>query len=117
MVLYRELDPQLPDLGWERPLPLMVTADAVHAIHKCSDAGALGAMAGAARAFWGGAGGVAIALALGALFSVVGLTVAAAISFGVVAPMALATIEARRRALQWQAVIEARLTVLGAALP
>lgn len=116
MVLYIQLDPQLPDLGWERPIPLPLTAAAVRAIHQCTDAGALGAMAGVARAFWGGAGGIAIALALGALFSVVGLAVAAAISFGVVAPMALATIEARRRALQWQAVIEARLTVLGAAL-
>jgi hypothetical protein len=115
MVLYRELDPQLPDLGWERTLPLAVTADAVRAIHECSDAGALGAMAGAARSYWAAAGGIAIGTSFGAAFLALGWDIAAAVAFALVAPAALATIEARRRARQWQAVIEARLTVLGAA--
>ncbi len=115
MVLYRELDPQLPDLGWERSLPLLVTADAVRAIHACSDAGALGAMAGAARSYWAAAGGIAIGATFGAAFLVLSWDVAAAIAFGLVAPAALGTIEARRRALQWEAVIEARLAVIGKA--
>lgn len=112
MVLYRELDPHLPDLGWDRVLPLALTPAAVRAVHECADAGALGAMAAAARSYWGAAGGIVMTIALGAVFCVLGLTVAAAISFGLFAPMALATMETRRRARQWQAVIEARLTVL-----
>ena len=115
MVLYRELDPQLPDLGWERSLPLAVTAEAVRAIHECSDAGALGAMAGAARSYWSAAGGIAIGASFGAAFLALGWDIAAAVAFALVAPATLATIEARRRARQWQAVIEARLAVLGAA--
>jgi len=117
MVLYRELDPQLPSLGWDRSLPSQVTADAVRAIHSSTDAGALGAMAGAARSYWSAAGGIAISVALGVVFLAVGLNIAAAIAFAVFVPAALATIEARRRALQWQAVIEARLVVLGATRP
>jgi len=54
---------------------------------------------------------------LGVVFLAVGLNIAAAIAFAVFVPAALATIEARRRALQWQAVIEARLVVLGATRP
>lgn len=115
MILYLELDPQLPDLGWDRPLPLVVTADAVRAIHECSDAGALGAMAGAARSYWASAGGIAIGASLGPAFLALGWGIAAAVAFASVAPAALGTIEARRRARQWQAVIEARLVVLGAA--
>ena len=115
MVLYRELDPHLPDLGWQRQLPLALTADAVRAIHECSDAGALGAMAGAARSYWAAAGGIAIGGALGPAFLALGWNLAAAIAFAAVAPATLVTIEARRRARQWQSVIEARLAVLGSA--
>ena len=115
MVLYRELDAQLPDLGWERPLPLVVTGDAVRAIHECTDAGALGAMAGAARSYAASAGGIAIGASLGAGFVALDWAVAAAVAFFAVAPAALVTIEARRRARQWQSVIEARLVILGAA--
>lgn len=113
MVLYRELDPLLPDLGWERPLPRAVTADAVRAIHACTEAGALGAMAGAARSFWAAAGGVAMGLGFGVALLALGKETASAGLFAMAVPAALLTIEARRRALQWQAVIEARLTVLG----
>jgi hypothetical protein len=115
MVLYRELDPHLPDLGWDRSLPLPVTADAVRAIHACADAGALGAMAGAARSYWSAAGGIAIGASLGAACLALGWNIAAAVLFAMVAPATLATIEARRRARQWQGVIEARLTILGGA--
>lgn len=114
MVLYRELDPRLPDLGWERPIPLAVTVDAVRAIHECDDPAALGAMAGAARSFWATAGGVAIGISFGAALLARGSNTGAAIAFAAVAPFALLTIETRRRARQWQAVIEARITVLGA---
>ncbi len=113
MVLYRELDPLLPDLGWDRALPLVMTADAVRSIHACTDAGALGAMAGSARSYWATAGAVAIGAPLGAAFLVLGWNTPAAVAFAVTAPAALVTIEARRRARQWQAVIEARLAVLG----
>ena len=113
MVLYSELDPRLPDLGWERLIPMVVTVDAVRAIHECDDPAALGAMAGAARSFWAAAGGVAIGVSLGAALLALGSDTGAAIAFAAVAPAALLTIEARRRARQWQAVIEARITVLG----
>lgn len=115
MVLYRELDAQLPDLGWDRYLPVPLNADAVRAIHECADAGALGAMAGAARSYWSAAGGIAMGTSLGAACLALDWHLAAALLFAAVAPAALATIEARRRARQWQAVIEARLTILGAA--
>ena len=113
MVLYLDLDPLLPDLGWERPLPLPLTASAVRSIHQCTDAGALGAMAGAARSFWAAAGGGAIGISVGAALLALGSDTGAAIAFAAVAPSALLTIETRRRARQWQAVIEARIAVLG----
>lgn len=117
MVLYLELDPRLPDLGWERSLPRQVTADAVRAIHECTDAGALGAMAGAARSYWAAAGGIAISVAFAAAFFALGLDIAAVVACCAFVFATLPTIEARRRSLQWQAVIEARLMVLGAARP
>jgi len=117
MVLYRELDPQLPDLGWERSIPRPLTADAVRAIHECTDAGALGAMAGAARSYWAAAGGVAISIAFAAAFFATGLDMAVVVASVAFVLVALPTIEARRRALQWQAVIEARLVVLGSVRP
>jgi len=113
MALYSELDPGLPDLGWNRSLPLYVTADAARRIHESSDAAALGAMAGAARSYWGAAGGVVLGVTVGAACLAMGWRVPAAIAFGAVAPVGLATIETRRRARQWQSVIEARLSVLG----
>jgi len=117
MVLYLELDPQLPDLGWERFLPRPLTADAVRAIHECTDVGALGAMAGAARSYWAAAGGMALFLAFGAVFLVLGYTGAAVGSLIAFVPAVLVTIEARRRALQWHSVIAARLVMLGAVRP
>lgn len=117
MVLYRDIDPLLPDLGWNGPIPLPVTAEAVRAINACTDAGALGAMAGAARSFWGAAGAVAVGPPLGAAFLILGWRGAAAAAFLLVVPAALATIETRRRALQWQSAIEARLAVLASSTP
>ncbi len=113
MVLYRELDPNLPDLGWDRMFPLPLTADAARAIHACTDPAALGAMAGAARSYWGPAGASPGAAALGAVFLSLGWNVAAAVAFLVVIPAGQTTIETRRRMRQWHAVIAARLATLG----
>jgi hypothetical protein len=96
-------------------MPLQLSAEAVNAINACTNVGALGAMAGAARSFWGAAGAIAAAPPVGAALWALGWNGAAAIAFLVVVPAALATIETRRRALQWQSVIEARLAALGPA--
>ena len=114
MVLYRELDPHLPDLGWDRMFPLPLTAEAVRAIHACPDAAALGALAGAARSYWGPAGALPTAAALGAAFLALGWNLAACIAFLTIVPAGHGTIETRRRARQWQAVAEARLATLSA---
>jgi hypothetical protein len=96
-------------------MPLRLSAEAVSAINTCTNAPALGAMAGAARSFWGAAGAIAVGPLVGAALWALGWNGAAAVAFLAVAPAALATIETRRRALQWQSVIEARLTALGPA--
>lgn len=114
MALYRELDPSLPDLGWARMFPLPLTARAARDIHACADAAALGAMAGAARSYWGPAGAIPTGAALGAAFLALGWNLAAAIAFLAVVPAGHGTIETRRRARQWESVIAARLSALAA---
>lgn len=112
MTDYRALDPSLPDIGWNRPLPRPVTADAARAIHAADDAAALGMMAGALRSFVGAGGLVGGGLFAGLACAVLGWHVAAAAIWALAAVAAMGVIEARRRAQQWLGVIEARLTTL-----
>ncbi|MCB2413858.1 hypothetical protein LGT39_13485 [Demequina sp. TTPB684] len=112
--LYQAMAPELPDIGWSRPLPNQITADAARAIHESTDAAALGVMLGMLRSFWGAAGGVLMSPLAGLAAWALGWEILAAVIFALGVPAGLATIEGRRRARQWQAVIEARLETLGA---
>lgn len=71
-------------------------------------------MLGAARSFWGAAGMIAIAAFGGAALVIVDWDAAAVILLIAGALATNGTIEARRRARQWSALIEARLAHLGA---
>jgi len=110
--LYRSMAPELPDVGWAGPLPKALSADAARAIHGCDDAAALGVMLGELRSYWAAAGGTAIAFFGGLATGALGWDIASAVLFAMGVPAGLATIEARRRALQWQGVIEARLAAV-----
>lgn len=110
--LYRSMAPELPEIGWSGPLPKLLSADAARAIHACDDVAALGAMLGELRSYWAAAGGIVIAIFGGLATGAVGWDIASAVLFAVGVPTGLATVEARRRALQWQGVIEARLATV-----
>lgn len=110
--LYRSMAPDLPDIGWAGPLPTPLSEMAARAIHACDDVAALGVMLGEVRSYWAAAGGTTIALFGGLATGVLGWDIASAVLFAVGVPAGLATIEARRRARQWQGVIEARLATI-----
>lgn len=110
--LYRSMAPDLPDIGWAGPLPTPLSEAAARAIHACDDVAALGVMLGEVRSYWAAAGGTTIALFGGLATGVLGWDIASAVLFAVGVPAGLATIEARRRARQWQGVIEARLATM-----
>jgi len=110
--LYRSMAPDLPHIGWSGPLPTPLSEGAARAIHACDDVAALGVMLGELRSYWAAAGGTTIALFGGLATGVLGWDIASAVLFAMGVPAGLATIEARRRALQWQGVIEARLATV-----
>lgn len=111
--LYRSMAPELPDIGWSGPVPASLTAEAARAIHTSDDRPALGVMLGELRSYWAAAGGIVMAAFGGFAFLVAGWSTASAVAFALGIPAGLMTVEARRRALQWQAVIEARLLAIG----
>jgi hypothetical protein len=111
--LYRSMAPDLPAIGWSGPLPTPLSEVAARAIHACDDAAALGVMLGELRSYWAAAGGTTISLFGGLAAGVIGWEVASAVLFAMGVPAGLATVEARRRARQWQGVIEARLATIG----
>ncbi len=110
--LYRSMAPELPNIGWAGPLPKQVSEEAARAIHACDDVAALGVMLGELRSYWAAAGGTAIALFGGLAAGAAGWDTASAVLFATGLPAGMLTIEARRRALQWQGVIDARLAVV-----
>jgi hypothetical protein len=107
--LCRAMAPDLPDIGWTGPMPQRLSDSAARAIHACEDAAALGVMLGELRSYWAAAGGMMMALFGGLAAGAAGWDTASAVLFATGVPAGLLTIEARRRALQWQGVIEARL--------
>jgi len=110
--LYRSMAPELPDIGWSGPLPKALSADAARAIHACDDVAALGVMLGELRSYWAAAGGTTIALFGGLATAAAGWDIASAALYSMGVLTGLATVEARRRALQWQGVVEARLATV-----
>lgn len=109
---YRELDPTLPDLGWLRIMPRQPDAAAARAIGASTEVVALGALAGASRAFWATAGAVPMTAFAGAACVALGWHEAAAGVWIAGAVASMIVIEARRRARQWQALAEARIAEL-----
>ncbi len=113
--LYRSMASELPDIGWSGPLPTPLTAEAAAAIHSCDNRAALGVMLGELRSYWAAAGGIVIALFGGFVCLAGGWEIPSAVVFALGIPAGLVTVEARRRARQWQGVIEARLHTMGPA--
>lgn len=111
--LYRSMAPELPDIGWSGPVPARLTADAARAIHSSDDRSALGVMLGELRSYWAAAGGIVMAVFGGLACAAAGWSTASAVVFALGIPAGLVTVEARRRALQWQGVIQARLLTIG----
>lgn len=109
---YLARDAGLPHMGSSGRGPRALTPDAVEAIMRCTDAVALAQMKGYARSYFAMSG--LIVMASGA--AVVGaLTGRSRLGTGGVAIAVLAglgVIEARRRARQWEAAVDARLATL-----
>lgn len=96
-------------------MPRVVTEDDVAAVRACSDGVALGIMLGAARSYWASAGGVVLGACAAGSFALLAMPWFAVASLAGLAGAAMVTIEARRRARQWEGLIEGRLAQLAAA--
>lgn len=104
----------LPDMGVGGLGPRGIEPVDIDRIMDCNDAAALSELKAYARSYFA-VSGLVVAGVTGALVASVagrrGLAVGAALAAG---GAALAVMEARRRARQWEAAADARLTVLGA---
>jgi len=110
---YRDLDPGLPRMGASPTGPRRLTDDAAAAVAASTDPRALGMMLAYARSYAGALGGVVQGAAGAAVLGSLGRRQAAAWAAAVAGLSALSVVETRRRARQWEAVIEARLATLG----
>lgn len=110
--LYLSMAPDLPDIGWSGPMPTSLTEEAARAVHSCDDPSALGVMLGELRSYWAAAGGLVMASFGGLACAAAGWATASAVVFALGIPAGLVTVESRRRARQWQAVIESRLMTM-----
>lgn len=109
---YLERDPALPDLGSSPLGPRTMTARDVDAVMACGDLAALARMSAYARSYFGVAGGVVLGGVGAATAAAMGRRSLVIVGAAVAGAAALVTIEARRRARQWDAVIQARVTAL-----
>ena len=103
---YLSLDPELPDMGRSGLGPRACQSADVDAILACDDLVALAQMRGYARSYFATAGGIV----LGGIGTIAGAVMQrprlALVGALVAGSAALVTIEARRRARQWESVIE-----------
>ena len=95
--------------------PRRLTTDDARAVMASSDAVALGLMRAYARSYAAVLGGVVIGAAASAAFALTGRRGWAALAALDTGAGVLVVVEARRRARQWEAVIDARLTMLAGA--
>lgn len=106
---YRKRDSALPDMGNSGLGPRSLTSADVDAILACADVAALAQMRGYARSFFATGGAVVIgasALIVGALLGRREVAVPGAL---MATAATLVTVEARRRARQWESVIDAAI--------
>lgn len=108
-VEYLKRDAGLPDMGSSGLGPRTVTAADVDAVLACDDLAALAQMRGYARSYFATAGGIVLGAAATAVGSLTGRR--SVVFTGVLAASvaALVTMEARRRARQWESVIDAAI--------
>lgn len=112
---YQERKAALPDMEVNGLGPRAMTAEDVDAVMACTNAAALAQMSAYARSYFGTAGGIVLGVAGATVATLLGrrsLAIASAVG---AATAALGTIEVRRRARQWDAVIQARLAALATA--
>ncbi|WP_084037854.1 hypothetical protein [Demequina sp. NBRC 110053] len=111
---YPSRDAGLPNMGASALGPRPITPDDVDQILRCEDAAALAEMSAYARSYFAIGGSVIMGVATTVASGLLGrrsIAAGAAIGTGLAAGVVM---EARRRARQWQAVIEARLASLAA---
>lgn len=111
-VNYRETDATLPDMGASALGPQSMKPSDASAIMACESVPALAQMSAYAQSYFATAGGIV----MGSVGAITGLALGRR-SMAIVSALgagasALITIEARRRARQWEAVIQARITEL-----
>ena len=107
---YLERDATLPDMGRSGLGPRACTPADVEAVLACGDPVALAQMRGYARSYFATAGGMVLGSAtamVGALARRRVLAVVGIVGAGVAT---LVTIEARRRARQWESAIDTAIT-------
>lgn len=107
---YLNSDPALPDMGRNGLGPRACSPADAAAVLQCRDLVALAQMRGYAKSYFATAGGVALgvtAALVGAITSRRWVAVGGTLTAGMAA---LVTIEARRRAREWESVIETAIT-------
>lgn len=112
---YLARDAGLPDMGSSGLGPRAVTAADVDAILACRDLAALAQMRGYARSYFATAGGIVLGTAALILGSLIQRRLVAAGGVLAAAGATLVTIEARRRARQWESAIDAAIGRIHAA--
>lgn len=114
---YRDVDPSLPWMGGSSLAPRRLTRERAEAVMASSDAFALALMRGYARSYAGALGGAVQGTAAALALALVGRRREAAVAALGAGACALVVVETRRRARQWEAVIEARQAQLAGARP
>ncbi|WP_062316379.1 hypothetical protein [Demequina maris] len=110
---YRAIDPELPWMGRSVLGPRRLRADDARAVMAAEDPVALGLMLAYARSYAGTFGGIVQGIAGAAALTMLGRRREAAWAVAVAGGSGLVVVETRRRARQWEAVIETRLALLG----
>lgn len=114
---YRHADPALPWMGASPAGPRPVTTDDAATVQACENVAALGLMRGYARSYFGPAGGIVLGVAGLAVGAVTGRARVALLGVGMAALAGLGTIETRRRAREWESMIDARIAAVTGARP
>ncbi|WP_084101260.1 hypothetical protein [Demequina sp. NBRC 110051] len=107
--LYLRRDAGLPDMGRSGAGPRAINGADVDAIMACADLAALAEMKGYARSYFAMSGLIVMAAGMSVGAALTGRTRVAAAAIGVATVAGLGVIEARRRARQWEAAIDARV--------
>lgn len=109
---YAQVDPSLPWMGASVLGPRTMKVDDARAVMAAEDPVALALMYGYARSYAAVAGGLFWAPAFALVSWYVGWTAAAAAALVGFAVIGWVVMETRRRARQWEAVIQTRLHAL-----